>query len=117
MQIKERIENQIAILTLTGPLLCEPDTMKLRERVYKLIEEKIVRLVIDLEGLTYINSCGLGLLIAIYTSLRKVGGDVRLVQIGDNVQNLFAITQLTKVFSTFRSVEDAVASFHSSMRS
>ncbi|HZY10136.1 MAG TPA: STAS domain-containing protein [Bacteroidota bacterium] len=113
MQIKEKIDNGVAILTFKGDLLGEPDTSIVRDKIRSLIEDKIKQVVIDLSGVNYLNSSGLGSLIAALTTMRNSGGDLRLARVGEKVQNLFVITQLVKVFDTYETVDRAVTSYQS----
>lgn len=111
MNIKEKIENGIAILTLKGDLIGEPETTDLRDKIHSLISDKIKKVVMDLSGVNYVNSSGLGTLIAVLTTVRNAGGDLRLARVGEKVHSLFIVTQLVKVFETYESVDRAVASF------
>lgn len=111
MQIKEKMENEIAVLTFKGDLLGEPDTSKIREKIHSLVGDKVKSVVIDLGGVNYMNSSGIGTLIAVLTTMRNSGGSLRLANVGGKVQNLFVITQLVKVFDTYETVDRAIASF------
>jgi anti-sigma B factor antagonist len=111
MQIKEKIENNIAVITLKGDFLGEPETTKVREKIHSLVGDEIKHVVMDLGGVNYVNSSGLGTLISILTTMRNAGGDLRLARIGDKVQNLFVITQLIKVFDTYETVDRALSSY------
>jgi anti-sigma B factor antagonist len=112
MQIKEKIENNVAVLTFKGDLLGEPDTTTVREKIRSLVADEVKHVIVDLGGVNYMNSSGLGTLISSLTTMKNAGGDLRLARIGDKVQNLFIITQLVKVFDTYETVERALASFN-----
>jgi anti-sigma B factor antagonist len=111
MQIKEKIENGVAILTFKGDLLGEPDTTTVREKIRSLVNDEVKHIIVDLGGVNYMNSSGLGTLISSLTTMKSAGGDLRLARIGEKVQNLFIITQLVKVFDTYETVERALASY------
>lgn len=111
MQIKEKIDNSVAVLTFKGDLLGEPDTSNVRNKIHSLVTDNIKRIVIDLGGVNYMNSSGIGTLIACLTTVRNGGGELRLANVGGKVQNLFVITQLVKVFDTYETVERALANF------
>ncbi len=111
MQIKEKIENNIAILTFKGDLLGEPDTTQVRDKIRSLVSDEVKHVVIDLGSVNYMNSSGIGTLIASLTTMRNSGGDLRLANVGGKVQNLFVMTQLVKVFDTYETVERALASY------
>jgi anti-sigma B factor antagonist len=111
MQIKEKIENNVAVLTFKGDLLGEPDTSNVRNKIHSLVTDNVKRIVIDLGGVNYMNSSGIGTLISCLTTMRNGGGELRLANVGGKVQNLFVITQLVKVFDTYETVERALANF------
>jgi anti-sigma B factor antagonist len=111
MQIKEKIENDVAVLSLKGDLLGEPDTTTIREKIHSLVSDQVKQVVLDLGGVNYMNSSGLGTLIAALTTVRNSGGDLRLARVEGKVQNLFVMTQLVKVFDTYETVDRALSSF------
>ena len=111
MTIKEKMEGTVAVLTLRGNLVGEPDTDNLRDKIYGLLQEDFKRIVLDMNGVRWISSSGLGTLIASLTSVKNKGGDLRLANVTDKVESLFAITQLVKVFKTYESVDRAVSSY------
>jgi anti-sigma B factor antagonist len=113
MQIKEKIENNVAVLTFKGDLLGEPDTSNVRNKIHSLVTDNVKKIVIDLGGVNYMNSSGIGTLISCLTTMRNGGGELRLANVGGKVQNLFVITQLVKVFDTYETVERALANFKS----
>ena len=111
MQIKEKMENGVAVLALKGDLLGEPDTSNLRDKIHSLVSDNVKQVVIDLGGVNYMNSSGLGTLIATLTTMRNAGGELRLARVEGKVQNLFVMTQLVKVFDTYETVDRALGSF------
>ena len=112
MQIKEKIDNNIAILSLKGDFLGEPETTQVREKIHSLASDKVKKVIIDMGGVNYVNSSGLGTLISALTTIRNAGGDLRLARVGEKVQNLFIVTQLVKVFDTYETVERAMLSYN-----
>jgi anti-sigma B factor antagonist len=111
MTIKEKMHGTIAVISLKGNLIGEPDTDNLRDKIYSLLQEGFSKVVVDMKGVRWISSSGLGTLIAALTSVRNKSGDLRLANITEKVESLFAITQLVKVFKTYETVDRAVASF------
>lgn len=111
MTIKETIEGNVAILTFKGNLLGEPETTNVREKIRELVAKNIKNIVIDLGGVEFINSSGLGTLIAALTTVRNAQGNLRLARINEKVRNLFVITQLVKVFDSYDTIDEALKSF------
>jgi anti-sigma B factor antagonist len=112
MQMKEKMEGSVAILTFKGDLLGEPDTTNIREKIHSLVNDDVKKVIIDLGGVNYMNSSGLGTLISAHTTMKNAGGELRLARVEGKVQNLFVMTQLVKVFETFETVDRALASFN-----
>ncbi|MCX6170253.1 MAG: STAS domain-containing protein [Ignavibacteriales bacterium] len=81
------------------------DTLK------KLISEGKKNIIIDLKETGFMNSSGLGILIAGYTAVKNGDGELKLANLTDKIESLLLITKLNTVFSNFESVEEAVNSF------
>jgi anti-sigma B factor antagonist len=111
MNIKEKIIGDVVVLSLKGNLMGEPDTTDLRDKIYSLLQDDFVNIVLDLAKVKWVNSSGLGTLISSMTSIKNKGGEMRLANVTDKVESLFVITQLIKVFKTYESIDRAVASF------
>jgi anti-sigma B factor antagonist len=111
MTISEHAVGDTTVLTLSGRLVLEEGEDPLREYVDRLVREGRVRLVLDMAGVTFIDSAGLGTLVGKYVSVHKAGGDIKLLNLTPRTAHLFEITKLTRVFEAFRSEQDAVRSF------
>lgn len=111
MKINEKVHGGPAVLDLKGDPLGEDDALKLKQKVYSLIEEGVRHIILNLKDVRHINSAGIGGLVCAMTALRKVGGDVFLAQTGTNVSRILTITQLNKIFESYNTVEDAVGRF------
>ena len=111
MAIKEKIEGDVAILTLKGNLMGGPETQEIRDHIYSLIGDGITKVVIDLAKVKWMNSVGLGALMAALTSMKNKGGSLKLANVAKKVQSLLMITQLLNIFETYESVDRAVAAY------
>lgn len=110
MKIKEKIENKVAILTLTGKMMGGPETTALHDYIRRLMGDGIKKVVIDLGGVKWINSSGLGVLMAAMTTLKNAEGQMKLANVTEKVESLLMITQLMRIFETYDSIDRAVAS-------
>lgn len=111
MSIKEKMYGDIAVLAIKGNLMGEPDTTGVRDKIYSLLQDDVKKIVLDLSKVKWVNSSGLGTLIAALTSVKNKGGEMKLASVTDKVESLFMITQLIKVFKTYENVDRAIASF------
>ena len=110
MKIKEKIEDHVAILTLSGKMMGGPETTALHDHIRGLINDKINKVVIDLGDVRWMNSSGMGVLMACMTTLISAEGKLVLARVSEKVNSLLIITQLIKVFDTYETVERACAS-------
>lgn len=111
MKIKESIQGKVAVLAPSGNLMGGSDTQELHDHVKSLINDGIINVVIDLGKVKWMNSSGLGALIASMTSLKNVNGSLKLASITNKVNSLLMITQMIRIFETYATPERAVASF------
>ena len=111
MSIKEKMHGDVAVISLKGNLMGEPQTTQLRDKIYSLLQEGMKKIVLDLKGVRWINSSGLGTLIAALTSVKTKGGDLRLACITEKVESVLVVTRLVKVFKEYETVDRAVASY------
>jgi anti-sigma B factor antagonist len=111
MTIKEKMFGDVAVVSLKGNLMGEPDTTEVREKIYGLLQDDVRKIVLDLGKVKWVNSTGLGTLISVMTSVKNKDGDLRLANVTEKLESLFMITQLIKVFKTYESVDRAVAGF------
>ena len=113
LTVTTRMIGDVAVLCLTGRLVLEDTESPLRPEIERLIAQGHVKLVLDLAAVTYIDSAGLGLMVAKFVSLRSRGGDLRLVHPTPRSMHLMTITSLATVFETHATEDAAVRSFQS----
>jgi anti-sigma B factor antagonist len=111
MKLSDREQDGVVILEPKGKIMGGPDASLLHEKLHECIELDKKRIVIDLSGVDWMNSTGLGILISSYTTLRNNGGMLKLANVTDKIQSLLTITKLVTVFEAYDSVDDAIASF------
>jgi anti-sigma B factor antagonist len=104
-----RIEGVIVVY-LSGAIFFGEESASLRLLVKDLLKQSR-QIVLDLGDVTYIDSGGLGTLMALYVSARKIGGDVRLARVGHHPKEVLQITKLVTLFEVFDKTENAIASF------
>jgi anti-sigma B factor antagonist len=113
MDIKERVVGGVSILDLSGKIVLGEGDVQVKERIKDLLSDGQRRILLNLAEVNYIDSAGLGTLIGSYTTARRDGGSLKLVNLTKRIQDLLAITKLITVFETFDSEAEALASFNS----
>ena len=111
MQIEERPNSDVMILDLTGKLTIGDGDELLRDKINSLLQQNQRQLLLNLEGVPYIDSAGLGEIVRTYTTVKNNGGDLKLLNLTKRIADLLAITKLATVFESFDSEQDAVNSF------
>jgi len=113
MVIEERRVGAVTILALRGRLVLDDGDVLLRERVDDLVKRGDLRIVIDFSDLDYVDSAGIGVLIAKYLSVRRKGGSLKLLRLSMRAHHALEITHLLTVFETFEEEDAAIKSFPS----
>jgi len=111
MKIKTTEKYEAVILELKGNVMGGDDTKEFNEVLHKLIDAGKTRIVLDLGGVKFMNSSGLGMLIGGLTTMKKAEGHLKLAKVTEKIESLLIITKLIKIFESFDSVDDAVKSF------
>jgi anti-sigma B factor antagonist len=110
LEIAESVREEVVILTLKGRLTLG-ESNSVRERIAQLSAAGKHNVVVDLGAVEYIDSTGLGILVICFTSLKKQGGALKLVNPNKRNVELLLLTKLHTVFEVFTEVQDAVNSF------
>lgn len=111
LSIVERQVDGVTVLILTGQILLDDGDLAFRSQVHELISRGSVKIVVDLGGITYIDSSGVGMMAAKLKTVRESGGDIRLVHLTSRSQRLLGMLKLVTVFETFEDEAAAVGSF------
>ncbi len=104
------LQEGITLVSVEGRVIYETER-EFQEMIYGLIKSGKVNIVLDMAGLSYINSSGLGLIINLLKQAQSVGGDMKLARLQPDIHNLFSITSLVQVFKIFDTVDEAVQDF------
>jgi anti-anti-sigma factor len=111
LYIHERREGDVAILDLRGRIRISGGTLALHRSIRCLLEEGKTKILLNLAGVTHIDSTGLGELISSYVTLSNKGGQIKLVHLTERLQDIMTITKLLTVFDIYDNETDALASF------
>jgi len=111
MQITEHAVGDVTVLNLKGRMVLEECDMPLNEHVGALVGQGRVKLVLDMQDVTYVDSAGLGTMIANYVRVHRRGGDIKLLHLTPRSAHVMEITRLSSVFEAFDAEDEAVRSF------
>ena len=111
LDVKERQAGDVTILDMSGAVRIGQGSVALRDAVRELIDGGKKKILLNLGGINYIDSSGIGELIANYTTISRQGGQLKLLNLTDKIQSLLVITKLLTVFDTYDNEADALNSF------
>ena len=111
LDVSERQAGDVTILDLSGEVRIGDSSVALRESVRNLADQGKIKLLLNLAGVKYIDSTGIGELIANYTTVKRQGGQLKLLNLTDRIQNLLVITKLLTVFDAYDNEAEALKSF------
>jgi anti-sigma B factor antagonist len=113
LRMTERESSGVTILELEGRIVLGEESNAFRERVKSLLAAGKTKIILNMGNVTYIDSAGLGTLVAAHQSARTQGATLKLSQLGAKFMELLQVTKLLTVFDVYPSEAEAVKSFSS----
>ena len=111
MTITERKNGDVTILDVDGKILLGEGDVQLKRKIDELIERKETQLVVNLANVPYMDSGGLGEIVRSYTTVKRAGGELKLLNATKRISDLLTITKLITVFEIHETEDAAVKSF------
>jgi anti-sigma B factor antagonist len=115
MQLEQRIVGDVVVITVVGDItLNQGGNVLLRDKVQSLLLQGYRNLLLDLSGVSHVDSAGLGEMVQAYVSTKNRGGSLRLLHVAMRLRDLLVVTKLLTVFDTYDGEAEALASFGAS---
>ncbi len=114
LKMSTRLVDGVTIVDCSGRIVFGDEAAALREFVKDLLSDH-KQIVLNLGGVNYIDSGGLGTLVSLYTSARNAGGNIKLANLTQRVGDLLQVTKLLTVFDVYEGEDKAVRSFRKSV--
>ncbi|MGA2985529.1 MAG: STAS domain-containing protein [Terriglobia bacterium] len=111
LNIVEKEVNGVTVVQAIGRVTLGEESNQLRTKLKDILSQGKTRLVLDLAEVSYIDSAGLGTLVAGFTSAQNQGANLKLANLTKRIHEQLYITKLVTVFDVYDSVQDAVNSF------
>ena len=111
MQIGERTMKNVIILDLKGKLICGNGDALLKDKIHSLVHQGRKQVLLNFGDLSYMDSPGIGEIVACYTTVSHAGGSLKLLNLTKRIPDLLAVTKLLTVFETYQDEQEAVRSF------
>jgi anti-sigma B factor antagonist len=112
MQIEQRQAGDVTIVGLSGDItLNKGGDVLLKDKINSLLQQGSKKLLLDLGGVSYVDSSGLGQLVQVYTTTTNNGGTLKLLNVSKRLSDLLVVTKLVTVFDSYDDEKEALASF------
>ena len=111
LTIEERDAGDVTVLVLAGQMLLDDGDLAFGRRIRDLVDRGRVKVVLDLGGVSYIDSSGVGMLAAKLKTLKEKGGDLKLLHLSPRAESLFGMLKLFIAFERFDDEAAALRSF------
>lgn len=111
LTIRERQVRGVVIVDMEGKVTLGETNRQLHEAIRQLTAEGKKHVLLNLKNVTFIDSSGLGEIVAGFTTLRTNGGSLKLINMPKRITDLMTITKLYTVFDIFENEADGVDSF------
>jgi len=111
LDVKERQAGDVTILDMSGEVRIGEGAVALRDSIRNLADQGKKKVLLNLAGVKYMDSTGVGELIANYTTITRQGGQLKLLSLTERIQNLLVITKLLTVFDSYDNEAEALKSF------
>jgi anti-sigma B factor antagonist len=111
MTITERKNGGITILDVEGKILLGEGDVQLNKKIADLIGRQETKILLNLSQVPYMDSGGLGEVVRSFTTVKREGGELKLVGVTARIKDLMTITKLHTVFDIFDTEAEGVASF------
>jgi anti-sigma B factor antagonist len=111
MKIEIRTIGDVRMLDCSGAITLGEGTMSVRNAVRDILQSGIKKIILNMAGINYIDSSGVGELVSTYTTVVNNGGQLKLLNLTKKLRDLLTITKLLTVFDIFENEDAALASF------
>lgn len=111
LKITDREMDGITVVTMDGRIVLGEESNALREKVKGLLADSKKKVILNMANVTYIDSAGLGTLVATFHSARQQGATLKLTHLGAKFKEVLQVTKLLTVFEVHDTDNAAVESF------
>jgi anti-anti-sigma factor len=107
LQIEKHIQPNVAVLEMRGSIRIGPSCRQVEQAVEEMIHRQQTRVILDLCGVSFIDSSGIGTIVRCLTKLKKLGGTLRLSGVKGMVEGVLKLTQIDRVVEIYPTAAEA----------
>ncbi len=111
MKFNERRADEVVVIDLSGKLTLGSGDVQLRQIIRDLLDRGEKKIVLNLDKVGYMDSAGVGELVASFTTAQSQGAEMKLLNLTAKIRDLLQFTQLSSVFESHTDEAEAIASF------
>ncbi len=116
LNISNKQVGDVSVVVLRGRIVLGEGSGALRERVKNLVDDGKKKIVLNMANVTYIDSAGLGTLVAAHVSAKKEGTALLLSDLGNKFHEVLQVTRLLTIFNVYPTENEAISSFGLTLR-
>lgn len=111
MKIRTQIADDVVIVRVSGNIVIGEGDVMLKDRIVSILEDEYRKIILDLAEVKYMDSSGIGELVNCHTTVKKRGGEMKLLNLTKKIREILTITKLLMVFDHYVNEEEAIQSF------
>jgi len=111
LDIKTRTEGDVAVIVCAGPIQIGETANRFRDVLRETLRSGALKILLDLRGVKYVDSTGIGELVGLFTNASEIGAGVRLCNVPQKVRDVLEVTRLITVFEVYDTLEDGLRGF------
>ncbi|MDQ3651278.1 MAG: STAS domain-containing protein [Acidobacteriota bacterium] len=111
LNIRERQAGDVTVIDMEGKITIGEGSVAVRSAVRRLLEEGKKKILLNLAGVSYVDSSGIGELVSSFTTINREGGQLKLLNLTQKIRDLLAITKLLTVFDVYEDEPTALNSY------
>ena len=111
LEISERRKDGVLILDLKGKITIGEGDRKLRQKIVSLLEKGEKKLILNMARVSYLDSSGTGEVVSLLMTVKKAGGELKLLNLSQKIRDIFQIAQLLSIFDYYTDEDEAVKAF------
>ena len=104
----------VAVLEIQGNVHCGPECARLEREVDGLLKDRFIRVVLDLKGVSHMDSAAIGAIVRCHAKLKAAGGALRIASVQPMIAHSLQLTKVDRIISVYPGVSEAVQNFTSS---
>ena len=111
LEIETRSEGDVAVIACVGPIQIGETANRFRDALRETLQSGAKKILLDMQGVKYVDSTGIGELVGLFTNASEVGAGVRLCNVPQKVLDVLEVTRLITVFEVYAKLEDGLRGF------